>query len=43
MTGMAMGEGQWPSGRVEASEPGGPGFDSSSRQPQVVAQQHWTC
>ena len=35
------GEGQWPSGRVVALEPGGPGFDSSSRQPQVVAHQHW--
>ena len=27
-------------GRVDVSEPGGPGFDSSSRQPQVVAHQH---
>ena len=27
--------------RVDVSEPGGPGFDSSSRQPQVVAHQHW--
>ena len=35
------GNGQWPSGRVDLSEPGGPGFDSSSRQPQVVAHQHW--
>ena len=35
------GEGQWPRGRVVASEPGGPGFDSSSRQPQFVAHQHW--
>ena len=31
---------QWPSGRADFSEPGGPGFDSSSRQPQVVAHQH---
>ena len=38
---MFLWEGRWPSGRVEASEPGGPGFDSSSRQPQVVAHQHW--
>ena len=29
-------ERQWPSGRADVSEPGGPGFDSSSRQPQVV-------
>ena len=35
------GEGQWPSGRVDFSEPRGPGFDSSSRQPQVVAHQQW--
>ena len=28
-----QGEGQWPSGGVDFSEPGGPGFDSSSRQP----------
>ena len=35
------GEGQWPSGRIEASEPGSPGFDSSSRLPQVVARQDW--
>ena len=34
-------EGRWPSGRADVSEPGGPGFDSSSRQPQVVAYQHW--
>ena len=34
------GERQWPSGRVVASEPEGPGFDFSSRQPQVVAHQH---
>ena len=34
-------EGRWPSGRANVSEPGGPGFDSSSRQPQVVAHQHW--
>ena len=33
-------EGRWPSGRADVSEPGGPGFDSSSRQPQVVAHQH---
>ena len=33
-------EGRWPRGRVDVSEPGGPGFDSSSRQPQVVAHQH---
>ena len=34
------GEGQWPSGRVDSSEPGGPGFHSSSRQPQIVAHRH---
>ena len=34
------GEGQWPSGRVMASEPGDSGFDSSSRQPQVITHQH---
>ena len=34
------GEGRWPRGRADVSEPGGPGFDSSSRQPQVVAHQH---
>ena len=33
-------EGQWPSGRVDFSEPGGPRFNSSSRQPKVVAHQH---
>ena len=27
-------------GRVDFSDPGGPGFDSSSRQLQVVAHQH---
>ena len=26
--------------RVDFSEPGGPGFDSSSRQPQVITHQH---
>ena len=35
-----MVEGQWPSGRVDFSEPGGPGFDSSSRQPQVISIEH---
>ena len=34
--------GRWPSGGADVSEPGGPGFDSSSWQPQVVAHQHWT-
>ena len=34
-------EGQWPSSRTDVSEPGGPGFDSLSWQPQVVAHQHW--
>ena len=34
-------KGRWPRGRADVSEPGGPGFDSSSRQPQVVAHQHW--
>ena len=24
---------RWPRGRADVSEPGGPGFDSSSRQP----------
>ena len=33
-------EGRWPRGRVDVSELGGPGFDSLSRQPQVVAHQH---
>ena len=35
-------EGQWPSGRVEASEPGGPGFDSSlgSRRSSLVSIEH---
>ena len=37
---FVSGEGQWPSGRVVFSEPGGPGFDSTSWQPQVVAHQH---
>ena len=32
-------EWQWLSGKADVSEPGGPGFDSSSRQPQVVAHQ----
>ena len=32
-------EGQW--SRADFLEPGGPGFDSLSRQPQVVAHQHW--
>ena len=36
-------EGQWPSGRADFSEPGGPGFESSSRQPQIFAHRHWTC
>ena len=36
-----LGRGRWPRGRADVSEPGGPGFDSSSRQPQVVAHQHW--
>ena len=38
--GNKSGEGQWPSGRVDFSEPGGPGFDFLSRQPQAVAHQH---
>ena len=33
-------EGRWPTGRADVLEPGGPGFDSSSGQPQVVAHQH---
>ena len=37
---ISSGEGRWPRGRADVSEPGGPGFDSSSRQPQVVAHQH---
>ena len=39
---LAFREEQWPSGKGDVSEPGGPGFDSSirSRQPQVVAHQH---
>ena len=35
-----IGEGQWPSGIADFSEPGGSGFESSSRQLQVVAHQH---
>ena len=38
--GNVLGEGQWPGGKADVSEPGGPGFDSSSRQPQVVAHQY---
>ena len=34
-------EAKWPSGRVDFSEPKGSGFESSSRQQQVVAHQHW--
>ena len=34
-------EGRWPSGRADVSEPGGPGFNSLSQQPQVIAHQHW--
>ena len=30
---LLPGEGRWPRGRADVSEPGGPGFDSSSRQP----------
>ena len=33
-------EGRWPRGRADVSEPGGPGFDSSPRQPQDDAHQH---
>ena len=33
-------EGQWTSGRGDVSELGRPGFDSSSRQSQVVAHKH---
>jgi len=28
---VLLGEGRWPKGRADVSEPGGPGFDSSSR------------
>ena len=35
-----MKEGRWLRGRADVSEPGGPGFDSSSHQPQFVAHQH---
>ena len=35
-----IGEGQLPSGRDDVLEPEEPGFDSSSRQPQVVPHQH---
>ena len=34
---LMVGEGPWLSGRANVSEPGRPGFDSSSRQLQVVA------
>ena len=34
-------KGQWPSDRADFSKPGEPGFESSSRQPRVVAHQHW--
>ena len=37
---VLLGEERWLKGRADVSEPGGPGFDSSSRQPQVVAHQH---
>ena len=35
-------EGQWPSGRVEASEPGGPGFNSllGSRRSSLISIEH---
>ena len=37
---LLLWEEQWPSSRADVLEPGGPGFDSSSQQPQVVAHQH---
>ena len=35
-----LGEGRWPNGRADVSEPRQPGFDSSSRQPLVINIEH---
>ena len=37
-----LGEGQWPSGRADVSEPGGPGFDPrlASRRSSLISIEH---